>query len=193
MRKEYYFPTPVYVEEIKNAGELNRSLEEHLLKWSTQEPGLHKTNIKGWHSTDMTQKKEYYPLMLEILKTCKNIFEEERLEYEPAMGNMWANINGEKAYNKPHTHPNSFFSGTYYIKTPPQSGQLIVHDPRPGVHIQLPKRNKDSLPMQLWKEVFFQPQAGQMIIFPSWVWHEVEPNQSKEPRISVAFNILQQQ
>ena len=192
MKTEYFFSTAIYMEDLPNVVELNQSLEDHIIKWSTQEPGLHKTNIKGWHSTDMTQKKEYHPLMREILKVCEKVFKEERLEGQPAIGNMWANINGEHAFNKVHTHPNSFFSGTYYIKTPPQSGALVVHDPRPGVHILMPRRKKDSLPPQLWKEVFFLPQAGRMLIFPSWVWHEVEPHPNTETRISVAFNILQQ-
>jgi len=192
MRKEYHFPTAIYIEDLPNAIELNRSLEEHIIKWSTQEPGLKKTNVKGWHSPDMTQKKEYHPLMLEILKVCENIFKEEQLEKQPAMGNMWANINGEKAYNKVHTHPNCFFSGTYYIKTPTPSAPLIIYDPRPGVHILMPRRKEIPLPPQLRKDFYFEPQAGQIIIFPSWIWHEVELSQSKETRISVAFNILQQ-
>jgi len=192
MRKEYHFPTAIYIEDLPNAVELNRSLEEHIIKWSTQEPGLKKTNVKGWHSTNMIEKKEYYPLMLKILKVCEKIFEEEHLENQPAMGNMWANINGEKAYNKIHTHPNCFFSGTYYVKTPTPSAQLIVYDPRPGVNILMPRRKHMTLPSHLWKEVYFTPRAGQIIIFPSYIWHEVEPSESKEDRISIAFNILQQ-
>ena len=192
MKREYYFATPIYVEELKDAVAFNKSLEEHILKWSTHEPGLHKTNVKGWHSPDMTEKKEYYPLMKYILRICAKIFENEKLIDQPAIGNMWANINSEGAYNRVHTHANSFFSGTYYIKTPAQSGALIIHDPRPGVHIKMPKRREGNLSKQLWSQVFFQPQAGQMIIFPSWLWHEVQPNPTKEPRISVAFNILQQ-
>ena len=192
MRKEYHFPTAIYIEDLPNAVELNRSLEEHIIKWSTQEPGLKKTNVKGWHSPDMTQKKEYYPLMKGILRVCEKIFENEKLIDEPAIGNMWANINSEGAYNRVHTHANSFFSGTYYIKTPPQSGALILHDPRPGVHIKMPKRKEGNFSKQLWTQVFFQPQAGQLVIFPSWLWHEVQANSTKDPRISVAFNILQQ-
>jgi uncharacterized protein (TIGR02466 family) len=190
MNREYYFATPIYAEALKNASELNKSLEEHIVKWSAQEPGLKKTNRGGWHSTDMTKKKEYYTLMEEILRVCGNIFEEEKLIGKPVIGNMWANINYENAYNRVHLHANSLFSGTYYIKTPAQSGSLIVHDPRPGVHINMPKRKEGELPKQLWMRVFFQPRAGQMIIFPSWVWHEVEPHPSKDTRISVAFNIV---
>ena len=40
------------------------------------------------------------------------------------MGNMWANINPPGGYNMPHIHPNSHFSGVYYIKAPKDSGNI---------------------------------------------------------------------
>ena len=104
---------------------------------------------------------------------------------------MWANINPFGGYNKPHVHPNALFSGVYYVKTPPNCGRLIGQDPRPGIQTCMPTRKKGQPPKHLWRDVHLQPQENRAIIFPAWLWHSVEPNQSNENRISVSFNFIQ--
>ena len=52
-------------------------------------------------------------------------------------------------------------------------------------------RKEVKLPPELWREVQYEPVAGRCIMFPSWLWHEVKPNQSNDIRISVSFNFLQ--
>ena len=91
----------------------------------------------------------------------------------------------------PHLHPNSLFSGVYWIKTPMKSGNLMLYDPRPGVQMTMPNRKEGKLPPELWREVHYEPKAGRCIMFPSWLWHEVKPNKSNDTRISVSFNFLQ--
>ena len=104
---------------------------------------------------------------------------------------MWANINPPGGYNKPPVHPNALFSGVYYIKTPPNSGRLICQDPRPGIQTCMPTRKKVEIPKYLWRDVHIEPQENRAIIFPAWLWHQVEPNESNDIRISVSFNFIQ--
>ena len=117
------------------------------------------------------------------------------LSLKPVLGNMWANINYPECFNRPHIHPNSLFSGVYFIKTPQKSGNLMVYDPRPGVQMSMPNRKQGEIkkfyPPELWREVHYEPVAGRCIMFPSWLWHEVKSNQSNDTRISVSFNFLQ--
>ena len=189
MIKEGFFPTLIYAEDFKlNTNEL----AQNIINWSKQNPGLKKTNVNGWHSeTDMHQKPEYKPLVDELFKMVHQVFEEEWLDKQPVLGNMWANINPPGGYNMPHVHPNSLFSGVYYVKTPPNSGQLVCNDPRPGIQTCMPTRKKGQPPKHLWREVHLQPQENRAIMFHSWLWHTVKPNQSNEPRISVSFNFIQ--
>jgi uncharacterized protein (TIGR02466 family) len=119
------------------------------------------------------------------------IIREERLDIEPKLGNMWANINPPGGYNQSHIHPNSLFSGAYYVKSQPNSGRLSVIDPRPGVQQCMPPRKKEKLPRELWRETYYDAVPGRLIMFPSWLWHKVEPNQSNDIRISVSFNFIQ--
>jgi len=189
MIREEFFPTSVFGKDIKLD---NNKLAQDIINWSNQDPGVAKTNVKGWHSTtDMASKPEYQPLVNELIIMSKDIFKEEWLDREPILGNMWANINPKEGSNQPHIHPNSLFSGVYYVKSNPQAGRLKIYDPRPGAQIVMPVRKEGQPPKHLWKDANLDPVTGRLIMFPAWLWHAVEPNQSDELRISVSFNFIQ--
>ena len=189
MIKEQFFPTSVYGKDIQLD---NNKLAQDIINWSNQDPGVKKTNYKGWHSqTDMHTKPEYKPLVDELFIFMIDIFKEEWLDREPILGNMWANINPKDGMNQPHIHPNSLFSGVYYVKSNPQAGRLKIYDPRAGVQIVMPVRKKGQPPKHLWRDANLDPFPGRIIMFPAWLWHAVEPNQSNDIRISVSFNFIQ--
>ncbi len=192
MITEHHFPTIIYIKDIPNALQLNQYLEQKIIQWSQQDKGVAKTNAGGWHSeTDMNKKEEYNPLIKELFNMQHEIYQKEKLDMKPVLGNMWANINYPGNYNRPHLHPNALFSGVYWVKVPPQSGNFMVYDPRTGVQVTMPNRKKGALPSELWREVHYEPVAGRCIMFPAWLWHEVKPNESNDIRISVSFNFLQ--
>jgi uncharacterized protein (TIGR02466 family) len=189
MIKEQFFPTTVYGKDVQLD---NAKLTQDIVNWSNQDRGLQKTNYKGWHSkTNMASKPEYQPLVNELMIMCKDVFKEEWLDREPILGNMWANINPKDGMNQPHIHPNSLFSGVYYVKSNPQAGRLKIYDPRPGAQIVMPARLEGQPPKHLWRDVNLDPVPGRIIMFPAWLWHSVEPNQSNDIRISVSFNFIQ--
>ncbi len=189
MIREEFFPTSVFGKDVRLD---NNKLAQDIINWSNQDKGLQKTNYKGWHSqTDMHTKAEYKPLVDELITMCKEIFKEEWLDREPVLGNMWANINPKDGLNQPHLHPNSLFSGVYYVKSNPQAGRLKIYDPRAGVQIVMPVRKEGKPPKHLWRDANLDPIPGRIIMFPAWLWHAVEPNQSNDLRISVSFNFIQ--
>jgi len=188
--KEQFFPTTVYGKDLQLD---NNTLAQHIIQWSQQDQGVKKTNMNGWHSTtDMHLKKEYQVLVDELYKMQHEIYQEEWLDRRPKLGNMWANINYSGGYNRPHVHPNCLFSGVYYVKTQPQCGELVVNDPRPGIQTMMPTRKSGQPPKHLWREAHIEPVQGRLIMFPAWLWHCVEPNQSNDMRISVSFNFIQE-
>ncbi len=193
MITEYHFPTPIYIKDLPNAAKINAYLEEKILKWQQEDPkGKQRTNAGGWHSTtDMNQKEEYNPLIKELFNMQDEIFKKEHLDLKPVLGNMWANINYPSCYNRPHLHPNSLFSGVYYVVAPKNSGNFMIYDPRPGVQMVMPNRKEGPLSPELWREVHYEPMAGRIIMFPAWLWHEVRTNESNQTRISISFNFLQ--
>jgi uncharacterized protein (TIGR02466 family) len=190
MIKAAYFPTIIYAKDLQLD---NRLFEREVIEWSKKDKGIKRTNMIGWHSTtDMHKIPVFKPLVDELFKMQIEMYREEFLSREPIIGNMWANINPPGGYNRPHIHPNSHFSGVYYIKAPQNSGDIVFNDPRSGAHMIMPERIKDSKPpSHLWREVRINPLEGRLIMFPSWLWHCVDPNESNDIRISVSFNFIQ--
>ena len=86
---------------------------------------------------------------------------------------------------------NSFFSGAYYVKVPKNSGQIKFNDPRSGPKYIFPNQKNVPLPEHLWKELHVEPVENRVIMFPAWLEHLVDLNQSDETRISVSFNFTQ--
>ena len=116
MIKEAFFPTFIYGKDVNLD---NKLFEKEIVEWSKKDPGVKKTNRNGWHSTtEMHQIPVFRPLVNELFVMMNDIWKEEWLDREPVLGNMWANINPPGGSNAPHIHPNSLFSGVYYIKHP---------------------------------------------------------------------------
>ena len=148
--------------------------------------------MNGWHSTDdMHTKPEYKELVDLLFQAQFHIYKDQNLDSEPFLGNMWANINPPGGYNRPHMHPNSLWSGVYYVKTPKNCGHLKVDDPRSSASMIRPKQKEGQLPPRLYRETHYEAKDGRLIMFPSWLMHCVDPNESNEIRISVSFNFLQ--
>lgn len=190
MHKDLFFPTTIYVKDI-GTPELNKDLEKNILNLSKNDPGISKSNIKGWHSQNKIYEMPEYRELGKLLFDMQNqIYEEEGLEPSPVIGNMWANINPKGAFNTSHIHSNCLWSGVYYVRTPNNCGNLNIKDPRAVSLMTLPSYNKKLKPHQ-WREVSYNPVAGRCIMFPSWLEHYVEPNQSDDIRISISFNFLQ--
>ena len=186
---EKFFPTLVYGKDVELN---NHQLAQDIVNWSNQDKGVSKTNVKGWHSTtDMHTKPEYSQLVTELMRMQKEIYDNEHLDRHAILGNMWANINPPGGMNQPHIHPNSLFSGVYYVKSQPKAGRLKIYDPRPGIQLIMPTRKSGDPGRDMWRDANIEPIEGRIVMFPSWLWHAVEPNDSNELRISVSFNFIQ--
>ncbi len=102
-----------------------------------------------------------------------------------SMQSCWLNIMPPKAMHSLHLHPLSVISGTFYVTVPKGSGVIKFEDPRLSKMMASPQR-KDNFHSASFAR--FKPQAGQVILFESWLRHEVETNVGKEERISISFN-----
>ena len=191
MYRELYFPTPIYIADLNEEG-LNEQLERDIIAWANRDKGLNRTNIKGWHSTtNMNELPEYKRLVNLLFEAQRTIYQQEHLDSEPYLGNMWANINPPGGMNRAHIHPNSLWSGVYYVKALSNSGHLRIDDPRAAASMSRPRQKQGPTPDRLWRETSFEPKAGRLIMFPAWLTHCVDPNNSKDIRISISFNFMQ--
>jgi uncharacterized protein (TIGR02466 family) len=106
-------------------------------------------------------------------------------------GVMWANINNKYSYHSSHIHPNSYYSGVYYVKVPKNSGKILFTDPRNSIRtFELEPSEKQKFSDAVIRQVPIDPFNGGLVLFPSWLAHEVEQQLSDDERVSIAFNII---
>ena len=106
--------------------------------------------------------------------------------------NWWLNINRKGDYNNAHHHPRCHLGGVFWIKTPPNSGNIEFTSSYEFVGFEeLEKLYPDEFVEKYnsYRIYYFPPVAGDILIFPSHLQHEVKENKSDEDRISVSFNI----
>ncbi|MET0656668.1 MAG: TIGR02466 family protein [Steroidobacteraceae bacterium] len=104
-----------------------------------------------------------------------------------AMTDCWINIMPQQVVHSLHLHPLATISGTYYVQTPRGCAGLKFEDPRLDRFMAAPPRRADARPeMQPWSVV--SAEAGKVVLFESWLRHEVMPNPVAADRISISFN-----
>jgi hypothetical protein len=113
------------------------------------------------------------------------------LHYEPSpmsITGMWANVNEPGYQHRIHAHSNNFISGVYYVTASEKSGGIAFHDPRKQNQVLLPSVTKAT---EMNSTVTSLPAIeGQMLLFPSWLEHYTEKNETDVARISIAFNLM---
>jgi uncharacterized protein (TIGR02466 family) len=103
------------------------------------------------------------------------------------LDSMWVNVLKPGGTHSGHIHPHSVISGTIYIDVPPGSGGIRFEDPRLPMMMAAPLRREDA-PEELRPFVSVTPQPGSILLWESWLRHEVEANGAKSERISISFN-----
>jgi uncharacterized protein (TIGR02466 family) len=100
---------------------------------------------------------------------------------------LWINILPEGGSHSSHIHPHSVISGTTYVAMPEGTSALKLEDPRLAMMMMSPLRKKTA-DQSLQPFVYLTPEVGEVLLWESWLRHEVPMNQSEEERISVSFN-----
>ncbi|MEO9969798.1 MAG: TIGR02466 family protein [Hyphomonadaceae bacterium] len=103
------------------------------------------------------------------------------------LDSLWVNILGEGGSHSGHIHPNSVISGTVYVVMPEGSGALKFEDPRLPMMMAAPPVHADA-PEAFQRFAFRTPEAGTVLLWESWLRHEVMPSRAEAERISVSFN-----
>lgn len=100
---------------------------------------------------------------------------------------IWINILPEGGIHTSHIHPHSVISGTTYVAMPDGASALKLEDPRLPMMMAAPGRLKDA-PEELRAFAYIAPDVGDVLLWESWLRHEVPMNMSEDDRISVSFN-----
>jgi len=172
------FPTSVYVTFCNlDLQELESKCYEH----QKLHPSTTISNVGGYQG----HKFSYEPLVDIIAKSFP---QKENKKLQEFSSNMWVNINKQGDWNDIHDHDpyaGTALSGVFYVKTPKNCGRIRFYDPRDTI--------TKAPDMKYYNDgdsyYYFDPEPNLLIIFPAWLKHMVEPNNSAENRISISFNI----
>ena len=190
--EQLWFPTPVW--ECPVSGIDNESIKQYCLETRRQKPGVTISNRGGWHSGELLFP---VPQALDNLFNDLTVFANDVCARytgikDLQLGNFWININGYHDYNLIHDHQNSILSGVYYVSVPKDNmGDLVLHR---GDNMEFFMTSKVEREHTMTNALSATKQAKEstLYLFPSWIKHHVERNESNEERISVAFNFVPQ-
>ncbi|WP_340298327.1 MULTISPECIES: 2OG-Fe(II) oxygenase family protein [unclassified Roseobacter] len=100
---------------------------------------------------------------------------------------LWINILPEGGTHSSHIHPHSVISGTTYVSMPEGASALKLEDPRLSRMMAAPTRAKTAR-AELQPFIYVKPNVGDVLLWESWLRHEVPMNMAEDERISVSFN-----
>lgn len=100
---------------------------------------------------------------------------------------LWINILPEGGMHASHLHPHSVISGTTYVSMPEGTSALKLEDPRSSRMMAAPPRLKEAR-REMQTFVYVKPDVGDVLLWESWLRHEVPMNMAEDERISVSFN-----
>ena len=103
------------------------------------------------------------------------------------MTDCWVNMMAGAVTHGLHLHPLSFISGTYYVQVPKGAAAIKFEDPRLDRLMAAPPKRDDIGPREKL-HYSVKPKAGEVVLFESWLRHEVPPSFTVQERISVSFN-----
>jgi len=195
------FVTRIYREEIARAAMLNHELESTALTLSTGDRvGLRwceKHGYPGYTSfasmDDLADRFREFVRLERIVKRHAARFAKQ-LHWDtrgkkPICDSLWVSVLPEGGSHTSHIHTNSVISGTYYVAVPAGAGPIVFEDPRAGLLMAAPPR-KGSAPREFQTHVSETPKPGTLLLWESWLRHEVPLNRAKGNRISVSFNYV---
>ena len=196
-----WFPTQIYCEPLQPAGLARfnagladecrrlRDFDDAGRRWSAKNyPGGYTSyasmnELHRFSSTFGTLEKK----LLRHARAFARTLELDLRGRTVRMSDCWVNIMPPTAAHSLHLHPLSFLSGTYYVATPRGCPGLKFEDPRLSKFMAAPPRLTSARAAHR-AHVTYPAEAGNVILFESWLRHEVAANQADAERISISFN-----
>jgi hypothetical protein len=204
------FSTPLVAIEVPDAATLNADLRRVIEQREKSHPSTQHSNLGGWQSSWDMDRWGGAPAV-KLLAIARNLANRVTVDRKGNAGtgpypgyfavtwgaNMWANINRSGHGNEVHSHPGAYWSAVYYVDDggiaadPALGGALEFIDPRGA----LPAMNAPHLACAMSGGLSagaterVQPKAGRLVMFPSWLMHQVRPYHGKADRISIAINL----
>jgi uncharacterized protein (TIGR02466 family) len=155
---------------------------------SSSQQDFEKKGVTSFNSGTLTDKPEWsevcgfiYSFVSTMIRSVNDTAS------KPAFMNMWTTIYPPGAYVPEHVHSNALLSGVFYAKAPEKCGNLVFKDPASVAKIMFVRKMREFPAVDTMH--LHEVKTGSMVIFPAWLPHSTEPNESNEDRIIVSFNL----
>ena len=184
LNAEQWFPSVIWSGMLNGVD--NDKVETFAYDRKNLDKGVQISNYIGWQSNSITKgdNEEFDQLVdaiSEQINACAAQAELPNLEIQ----NIWININTPGAYNTLHNHAGAVLSGVYYVKSDPSQGN-IMFERNDGAEYFLPPIEKANYFTST--ATTYKAMTGAIYVFPGWLKHSVQPNLTKEDRLSISFN-----
>ena len=198
MPMRHLFPTRLYEAAIDDTEHLSELENACWMLEDGDEAGHRWCEEKGYPGytsyaslNDLPKRAPAFAaLEKQLLKQAGSFAEELGWEIERreiSLDALWINILGEGGHHSGHIHPGSILSGTLYISVPEGAGAIRFEDPRLANMMAAPPLRDDVTEDQS-RFVYIDPQPGTLLMWESWLRHEVMASRTEEARISISFN-----
>lgn len=196
-----YFATRIYRDEISGAtgrrllGELEQSARTIADADGAGQAWCTENAYPGYTSyaslNDLTERDPVFADLQQVLDGHVAAFAKD-LELDLggrrlALDSIWINVLVPGGYHTSHIHPHSVVSGTLYLCVPRGAGAIKFEDPRLALMMAAPPR-KAKASLQNRTFISIEPKPGSLLLWESYLRHEVPVNNAKSERISVSFN-----
>ncbi len=147
---------------------------------------------KGYTSyaslNDLPKRDPAFDDLKRILSRHAAVFAKELAwDVKPKLDSLWVNLLKPGGHHSAHIHPHSIISGTLYVEVPDGGGAIRFEDPRLPMMMAAPVRREDA-PEELRPFASISPKPGLLLMWESWLRHEVLPGSAKAERLSISFN-----
>lgn len=198
MSIRHLFVTPLYEDSLADAA-LVEELEQSCRALAEEDTaGRRWSRDKGYRGYTSYASLNDLPIRDPVFAHLKRVLDRHVAHFAQAcamdlggrrlkLDSLWVNVLKPGGGHSGHLHPHSVVSGTVYVTVPPGAGGLKLEDPRLGRFMAAPPRTADA-PEGLSTFVEVGPQPGTILLWESWLRHEVMPHAGKGERISVSFN-----
>jgi uncharacterized protein (TIGR02466 family) len=195
------FPTHLYRADKAVPDTLNAALEVASLDLAHNDTDGNRWCEKhGYAGYTSFGSMNNLALEISVFKRLEKILDKHALKFaktlqwdigkrKPVCDSLWVNVLPEGGSHTGHIHTNSVISGTFYVKVPDGAGPIVYEDPRLGFMMAAPPRKKNC-DDELRSHVSITPAAGAVLLWESWLRHEVPLNRAEGERISVSFNYV---
>ena len=139
---------------------------------------------------DLTRRDPSFGSLSRLLTKHASAYAVEcefELTRKPRLDSLWVNLLRGAGHHSAHIHPHSIISGTLYVEVPKGSGAIRFEDPRLPLMMAAPTRHATA-PEELQPFVTVEPRPGLLLLWESWLRHEVLPGSGRGERLSISFN-----